>query len=64
MLREDEIGVACDTHEGRRNVYKILVGKSEGNRQLGGFGRMWDDNIKVGLKEMVCEGVDWIHVAQ
>jgi hypothetical protein len=25
---------------------------------------MWEDNIKMYLKETVCEGVDWIHMAQ
>jgi hypothetical protein len=24
----------------------------------------WENNIKLPLKEIVCEGVDWIHLAQ
>jgi hypothetical protein len=24
----------------------------------------WDDNIKMPLKEIGCEGVEWIHVAR
>jgi hypothetical protein len=26
--------------------------------------RRWEDNIKLGLSETVCEGADWIDVAQ
>jgi len=48
----------------RRGVYKALVGKSEGNRPLGRLRRRWEDNIKMDLKEMGCEGMDWIDVAQ
>jgi hypothetical protein len=25
---------------------------------------MWENNIKVNLKKTVCDGVDWIHLAQ
>jgi hypothetical protein len=36
-------------------AYKILVGKSEGKRQLGGPGRKWKNNrSKTNLKEMGC----------
>jgi hypothetical protein len=26
--------------------------------------RIWEDNIKMDLREMVWEGVDWIHLTQ
>jgi hypothetical protein len=26
--------------------------------------RTWEDNITIDLKETVCEGVDWIRLAQ
>jgi len=26
--------------------------------------RRWEDNIKMDLQEMGCEGMDWINVAQ
>jgi hypothetical protein len=32
-----------------RNAYKILIGKSEGKRPLGGLWRIWEDNIKMEL---------------
>jgi hypothetical protein len=47
-----------------RNAYKILVGKSEGNRQLGGTKRMWEDNIRMDPREILWEDVDWIGMSQ
>jgi hypothetical protein len=32
--------------------------------QLGRPTRRWEENIKVNLKEIICEDVDWIHLAQ
>jgi hypothetical protein len=29
-----------------------------------GKGHRWEDNIKVNVKEIECEVVDWIHLAQ
>jgi hypothetical protein len=42
----------------------VLVGKSEGNRPLGGPGRRWEDNIKMGLLDIGWGGMDWIDLAQ
>jgi hypothetical protein len=47
-----------------RNAYKILVGIPEGNRPQGKRGRRWEDNIRIDLREVGCEGVDWIRLAQ
>jgi hypothetical protein len=47
-----------------RNTYKIFIGKPEGKRTLGGHKRRWNDNIKIGLREIEWEGVNWIHLAQ
>ena len=33
----------------RRGVYRVLVGKPEGKRQLGRPRRRWEDNIKMDL---------------
>ena len=46
-----------------RDVYRILVGKPEGKRQLGRPSR-WEDNIKMDLQEVGCRGMDWIELAQ
>jgi hypothetical protein len=50
--------------EVKRNAYKILVGKSEGRRPLGRSRRRWVDNIKMDLREIKWDGVDWIALAQ
>ena len=36
----------------------------ERQRPLGRPKRRWEDNIKMDLQEVGCEGVDWIDVAQ
>jgi hypothetical protein len=48
----------------RRNAYNILVGKPEGKRPLGRSRLRWEDNIKIDLRVIVLEGVEWIHLAQ
>jgi len=57
------MGVAC-THVGElRNVYKILVGKPEWKRPLG-RPRRRGEGVKIDLRELQWEGVNWIHVAE
>jgi hypothetical protein len=62
--------------EEMRNVYKIMVGKSEGEKRL--LKRpwcrwndnirinlhIWEDNIRRNLSEIGWEGVVWIRLAQ
>jgi len=48
----------------RRGVYRVLVRKPEGNRQLGRSRRRLEDNIKMYLKEVGSEGMDWIELVQ
>ena len=48
----------------RRGVYRVLVGKLEGKRPLGSPRRRWEDNMKVDLQEVGCEGIDWMELAQ
>ena len=48
----------------RRGVYRVLMGKREGKRPLGGPRRRWEDNIKMDLQEVVCGGMDWTELAQ
>ena len=40
------------------------MGKHEGKRPLGRPRRRWEDNIKMHLQEVGCEGVDWIDLDQ
>jgi hypothetical protein len=46
------MGGACSTNGEKRNVYRIMVGKPEGNRPQGRPRRKWVDNIKIDLREM------------
>ena len=47
-----------------RGVYRFLVGKPEGKRPCGRPRRRWEDNIKMDIQEVGCEGMDWIDLAQ
>jgi len=47
-----------------RNGYEILVGKSEGEKQLGGSASTWEDNIRTGLREIGWKVTDWIHMEE
>jgi hypothetical protein len=48
----------------KRNAYRILLGKPEGKRPLGRPRRRWVDNIKMDLREVRWDGMDWIDLAQ
>jgi hypothetical protein len=48
----------------KRNAYRILVGKREGKRPLGRPRLRWVDNIRIDLREIRLDGMDWIHLAQ
>jgi transcription termination factor 2 len=50
--------------EEERSVYTVLVGRPEGKRPLGRPRSRWEDNIKMDLREIGIEGVNWIHLAQ
>jgi hypothetical protein len=46
------------------NAYRILVGKPEEKRPLGRPRCRWVDNIKIDLREIGWDGMDWIELAQ
>jgi hypothetical protein len=48
----------------KRNAYRILVGRSEGKRPLGRQRRRWVNNIKMDLREVEWDCMDWIDLAQ
>jgi hypothetical protein len=50
--------------EKERNAYRILLGKPECKRPLGKPRRRWVHNIKLGLREIGWDGMDWINLAQ
>jgi hypothetical protein len=59
----DDTGGAYSTHE-RDEKCVILIGKPEWKRSLGRPSRRSEDNIKIDLREIGWEGVDWIHLVQ
>jgi hypothetical protein len=54
----------CSTHGDERVVYRVLVVRPEGKRSLGRPRRMWDDNIKMDLREIGIDGANWIGLAR
>jgi hypothetical protein len=50
--------------EEKRNAYRILVGKQEGQRPLGRPTCRWVNNIKMDLRELGWDGMDWIDLAK
>jgi len=53
--------VACMGEE--TEVYRVLLGKSEGERPLGRPRHRWVDNIRMDLQEVECGYMDWIGLA-
>lgn len=47
-----------------RNAYKIMIGNPERKRVLGKSRCRLGDNIKMDLRNIALEGVDWIHPAE
>jgi hypothetical protein len=58
------MGSVCSANGEKRNAYSILVGKPEGKRPLRRPRSRWVDNIKIDLRELGWDGVDWIDLAQ
>jgi hypothetical protein len=48
----------------KRNAYRLLVGRPEGNRPLGRPRRRWVYNIRMVLGEVGWDDVDWIGLAK
>lgn len=47
-----------------RNTYRILVRKTEGSILIGRPDSRWKIDIKMYLKGIECEGLDWIRLSQ
>jgi hypothetical protein len=50
--------------EEKRNAYRILMGNPEGKRPLGRPRHRWVDNIKMDLRKIGWDSMDWIDLAQ
>jgi hypothetical protein len=52
------------TYGGDKRDIKISVGEFEGKRPHGRQLRRWEDDIRMDLREIGWEGVDWMRLAQ
>ena len=48
----------------KMGVYRVLLGKPEGNRPRAIPRRRWVDNIRMDLQDVGCGYMDWIGLAQ
>jgi hypothetical protein len=58
------MGRACTANGENRNAYRILMGKPERKRPLGRPKCIWLENIKLYLREIEWDGMEWLHLAQ
>jgi hypothetical protein len=63
-MEKNEMGGASSSDAEGRSVYRVLVGKPEGKRPLERPRCRWEDNIKMYLQNVECEGIDWTGMAQ
>ena len=45
------------------SAFKILTGELVGNMRLGRSRRRWEDNIRMGLKEIGISTINWVDSA-
>jgi hypothetical protein len=58
------MGGVCNMHGRDKKCTKIFIGRHEEKRPLERPRRRWEDNIKMDIKEIGWEGVNWIHLAR
>jgi hypothetical protein len=58
------VGWTCDTDGGGERCLQGLVGRPEDKRPVVRPRRRWEDNIKMDLREIAIDGVNWIQLAQ
>jgi hypothetical protein len=58
------MGGSCSTDERDKKCLHYFFGKPEVKRRLGRSRRIWEDNIRMDLRERGWEGVDRMHVTQ
>jgi hypothetical protein len=63
-VKEDAMGRACSTKGGGEKCIYDIGGKARRTEPLGRPRRRWVDNIKIDLREIEWDGVDWIDLAQ
>jgi hypothetical protein len=55
---------ACSTNRVKRNACRFLVGEPEGKRPLGRSRHRWLDNIKMDLRDIGWDVMEWTDLAQ
>jgi hypothetical protein len=58
------MGGTCSTHARDEKCIQYFGWEHEGKRPLGSHRRRREDNIRMDLREIRWEGVDWMHLAQ
>jgi hypothetical protein len=58
------VGGTYGTHEGGRRCLQGFGGRPKGKRPLGRPRHRWEDNIKLDLREIGINGVNWIQLVQ
>jgi hypothetical protein len=59
-----DVDLACSMKGEKRNAYRLLVGKPEGRRPLGGPRHRCLGNNRMDLVEVGWGDLDWISLAQ
>jgi hypothetical protein len=57
-------GGSCSAHGEDEKCIKRFGQKTEGKRPLRRPRHKWEDNIRIDLREIGWEGVDWMHLVQ
>jgi hypothetical protein len=60
-IKEVEMDGARGTHGYKKNAYRVLMEKLEGQGTLQRPRRRWENNTKIDLKVMGWKGGDWIN---
>jgi hypothetical protein len=63
MYLYDIVPITFYPYEHSVHAYRILVGKPEGKRPQGRPRHRLMDNIKIDLREIGWDGMDWIDLA-
>ena len=63
QIKKTGMSRACNVCGEEKDAYRVLVGKPEERRPLGKLRRIWENNIKMYLREVGWEGKDRIDLA-
>jgi hypothetical protein len=60
--KEDETDTTCSTHGNKTNACSILMGTPQGRTPLGRPRCVWEDNIKMDLRDIGYGVVNWFRI--